>query len=140
MNLQPRGKTALVRGLPHCIGHRNEPDCKQVVVMPVIMPEIPHAYEVINGNTSEKRTLRGFLKKIEGLYGQARRVWLMDRAIPTEAVPEMRASDQEIFYLDAILLFAQDCFRTQVCAGKGRMALLGSKLCLIPALPQTLCA
>jgi hypothetical protein len=42
----------------------------------------------------------GFLNKIEALYGQARRVWLMDRGIPTEAVlAEMRASEREIFYL-----------------------------------------
>jgi transposase len=77
------------------------PDCKQVVVALVITPEgFPLAYEVMDGNTSDKTTLRGFLKKIEGLYGQARRVWLMDRGIPTEAIlAEMRASDQEMFYL-----------------------------------------
>jgi transposase len=77
------------------------PDCKQVVVALVITPEgFPLAYEVMDGNTSDKTTLRGFLKKIEGLYGKARRVWLMDRGIPTEAVlAEMRASEQEIFYL-----------------------------------------
>jgi transposase len=54
----------------------------------------------MDGNTSDKTTLRGFLKKIEGLYGKARRVWLMDRGIPTEAVlEEMRAAQQEMFYL-----------------------------------------
>ena len=77
------------------------PDCKQVVVALVITPEgFPLAYEVMDGNTSDKTTLRGFLKKIEDLYGQARRVWLMDRGIPTEAVlAEMRASGREMFYL-----------------------------------------
>jgi transposase len=77
------------------------PDCKQVVVALVITPEgFPLAYEVMDGNTSDKTTLRGFLKKIETLYGQARRVWLMDRGIPTEEVlAEMRASEREMFYL-----------------------------------------
>jgi transposase len=77
------------------------PDCKQVVVALVITPEgFPLAYEVMDGNTSDKTTLRGFLEKIEALYGKARRVWLMDRGIPTEAVlEEMRASDREMFYL-----------------------------------------
>jgi transposase len=77
------------------------PDCKQVVVALVITPEgFPLAYEVMDGNTSDKTTLRGFLKKIEGLYGKARRVWLMDRGIPAEAVlEEMRAAEQEMFYL-----------------------------------------
>ena len=77
------------------------PDCKQVVVALVITPDgFPLAYEVMDGNTSDKTTLREFFKKIEALYGQARRVWLMDRGIPTEAVlAEMRASEQEMFYL-----------------------------------------
>jgi transposase len=77
------------------------PDCKQVVVALVITPEgFPLAYEVMDGNTSDKTTLRGFLKKIETLYGQARRVWLMDRGIPTEAIlAEMRAAEREMFYL-----------------------------------------
>jgi transposase len=58
------------------------------------------AYEVMDGNTSDKTTLRGFLSKIEGLYGKARRIWLMDRGIPTEAVlQEMRGAEGEMFYL-----------------------------------------
>jgi transposase len=77
------------------------PDCKQVVVALVITPEgFPLAYEVMDRNTSDKTTLRGFLKKIEDLYGKARRVWLMDRGIPTEAVlEEMRIAEREMFYL-----------------------------------------
>jgi len=31
-------------------------------------------------------TLRGFLKKIEKTYGKAKRMWVMDRDIPTEAI------------------------------------------------------
>jgi transposase len=77
------------------------PDCKQVVIALVITPEgLPLAYEVMDGNTSDKTTLRGFLDKIEALYGQARRVWLMDRGIPTEALlQEMRSSRKETYYL-----------------------------------------
>ncbi|MDQ2898323.1 MAG: IS1634 family transposase, partial [Acidobacteriota bacterium] len=45
-------------------------------------------------------TPRNFLDKIESLYGQARRVWLMDRGIPTEALlEETRTSRQETLYL-----------------------------------------
>jgi hypothetical protein len=44
--------------------------------------------------------LRGFVDRIESLYGKARRVWLMDRGIPTEALlREMRTSREETFYL-----------------------------------------
>lgn len=77
------------------------PDCKQVVVALVITPEgFPLAYETMEGNTSDKTTLRGFLTQIENLYGKARRVWLMDRGIPTEAIlQEMREAERQMFYL-----------------------------------------
>lgn len=76
-------------------------DCKQVVIALVITPEgFPLAYEVLEGNTSDRTTLRGFLEKVESSYGKARRVWVMDRGIPTEEVlEEMRTSDHAIFYL-----------------------------------------
>jgi len=39
----------------------------------VITPTgLPLAYEVMDGNTSDKTTLRSFLGKIESLYGKAR--------------------------------------------------------------------
>jgi transposase len=77
------------------------PDCKQVVIALIVTPAgLPLAYEVMAGNTSEKTTLRDFLDRIESLYGKARRVWLMDRGIPTEALlREMRTTRQETFYL-----------------------------------------
>jgi len=46
---------------------------------------------VLAGNTADKTTLREFLAKIERLHGKARRTWIMDRGIPTEAtLKEMR--------------------------------------------------
>jgi transposase len=77
------------------------PDCVQVIIALVVTPEgYPLAYEVLPGNTSDKTTLQGFLEKIEKLYGKARRVWVMDRGIPTEAALEtMRASHPPIQYL-----------------------------------------
>jgi transposase len=76
-------------------------DCKQVVVALVVTPEgFPLAYEVMDGNTSDRTTLRDFLDKIEKQYGKARRIWVMDRGIPTEAVlQEMRNPEREIYYL-----------------------------------------
>jgi len=77
------------------------PDCRQVVIALIVTPAgLPLAYEVMAGNTSEKTTLGGFLDSIESLYGKARRVWLMDRGIPTEALlREMRTSRHQTFYL-----------------------------------------
>ena len=76
-------------------------DCRQVVIALVVTPEgFPLAYEVMEGNTSDRTTLRGFLAKIEAQYGRARRVWMMDRGIPTEEVlEEMRTPEREVFYL-----------------------------------------
>ena len=76
-------------------------DCVQVVIALVVTPEgLPLAYEVLPGNTSDKTTLRGFLERIERQYGKARRIWLMDRGIPTEAVlAEMRRADPPVRYV-----------------------------------------
>jgi hypothetical protein len=52
------------------------------------------------GNTSDKTTLRLFLQKIQAQYGQARRIWIMDRGIPTEeTLQEMRQSKPPVGYL-----------------------------------------
>jgi transposase len=76
-------------------------DCVQVVLALVVTPEgFPLAYEVMAGNTADKKTLRGFLQQIESLHGKAQRIWIMDRGIPTEEVlAEMRASDPPVSYL-----------------------------------------
>jgi transposase len=76
-------------------------DCVQVVIALVVTREgFPLAYEVMPGNTSDRTTLRGFLKRIEDLYGKAERIWVMDRGIPTEEVlEEMRHSQPPIHYL-----------------------------------------
>ena len=79
----------------------HRPDCVQVVIALVLTPEgLPLAYEVLSGNTSDKTTLRDFLGKIERQYGKARRIWLMDRGIPTEeTLAEMRQADPPVQYL-----------------------------------------
>ena len=85
----------------HGYSRDRRPDCPQVVIALVVTPEgLPLAYEVLPGNTKDSRTLRQFLTKIDTQYGKARRVWVMDRGIPTEAVlAEMRQSDPPVHYL-----------------------------------------
>ena len=77
------------------------PDCVQVVIALVVTPEgLPLAYEVLPGNTADKTTLRDFLARIERQYGKARRVWVMDRGIPTEeTLEQMRRADPPVHYL-----------------------------------------
>ena len=85
----------------HGYSRDKRPDCPQVVIALVVTPDgLPLAYEVLAGNTADSKTLRSFLGKIEAQYGKARRVWVMDRGVPTEAVlAEMRASDPPVQYL-----------------------------------------
>jgi len=85
----------------HGYSRDKRPDCPQVVIALVVTPDgLPLAYEVLPGNTADSKTLRLFLGKIERQYGKARRVWVMDRGVPTEAVlAEMRNSDPPVQYL-----------------------------------------
>jgi transposase len=85
----------------HGYSRDHRPDCVQVLIALVVTPEgLPLAYEVLAGNTADNTTLRGFLDNIERQYGKARRLWLMDRGIPTEEVlAEMRQSDPPVQYL-----------------------------------------
>ena len=64
-----------------------------MVIALIVTPDgFPLAYEVLNGNTSDKTTLPDFLKKIEAQYGKAQRIWVMDRGVPTEKIlKEMRS-------------------------------------------------
>ena len=96
------------------------PDCAQVIIALIVTPEgYPLAYEVLPGNTSDKTTLKGFLEKIEQLYGKANRVWVMDRGIPSEEVIEqMQQSDPKIHYL--------------VGTPKGRLSRLEAELVKLP--------
>jgi transposase len=95
-------------------------DCVQVVIALIVTPEgFPLCYEVMPGNTSDRTTLRSFLDKIEKQYGKARRVWVMDRGIPTEEVlKEMRQSETPVYYL--------------VGTPKGRLNKLESQLLSLP--------
>jgi hypothetical protein len=104
----------------HGYSRDKRPDCPQVVIALVVTPDgLPLAYEVLPGNTADCKTLRMFLARIEQQYGRARRVWVMDRGIPTEAVlAEMRGSDPPVQYL--------------VGTPKGRLSRLEKKLLAKP--------
>jgi hypothetical protein len=76
-------------------------DCVQVVIALIVTPEgLPLAYEMMPGNTADKTTLPAMLDLVQQRHGQAQRVWVMDRGIPTEAaLAQMRASDPPVHYL-----------------------------------------
>ena len=96
-------------------------DCVQVVIALVVTAEgFPLAYEVMAGNTSDRTTLKAFLEKIQSQYGKARRIWVMDRGIPTEELlQEMReATDPPLQYV--------------VGTPKGRLSKLEAALLALP--------
>jgi transposase len=85
----------------HGYSRDKRPDCPQLVIALVVTPDgLPLAYEVLPGNTADCKTPRDFRAKIEDQYGKARRIWVMDRGVPTEeTLAEMRTSDPPVSYL-----------------------------------------
>ncbi len=76
-------------------------DCVQVVVALIVTPEgLPLAYEMMTGDTADNTTLREMLETITRRYGQADRIWVMDRGIPTEEIlQELRQANVPVRYL-----------------------------------------
>lgn len=64
----------------------SRPDCKQVCLGLVVTPEgLPVAYEVFAGNRTDVTTLQEIVTLMEDKYGQAQRVWVVDRGMVSEA-------------------------------------------------------
>jgi transposase len=64
----------------------HRPDCQQLVLALIVNPEgFPCSYEVFNGNRADVTTLEVILRMVERKYGKARRIWVMDRGIVSEA-------------------------------------------------------
>lgn len=64
----------------HSRDHR--PDCKQVCIALVVTREgLPLGYEVFAGNRTDVTTVEEIVGTMEARYGQARRVWVMDRGM-----------------------------------------------------------
>jgi transposase len=78
---QARGNTLAARGYSR--DHR--PDCPQVCIGLVVTPEgLPVAYEVFQGNRVDVTTVEEIVEAMEGKYGQAERIWVLDRGMVSE--------------------------------------------------------
>lgn len=61
------------------------PDCKQVNLGLVVTPEgLPIGYEVFAGNTADVATVEDMIRLMEEKYGQAKRIWVLDRGMVSE--------------------------------------------------------
>jgi transposase len=64
----------------HSRDHRS--DCKQVCIALVVTREgMPLGYEVFGGNRVDVTTVEHIVDTMEGRYGKAHRVWVMDRGM-----------------------------------------------------------
>jgi hypothetical protein len=63
----------------------SRPDCKQVCIGLIVTDEgMPLGYEVFAGNTGDSTTVQQMVEQIEGQYGRANRVWVLDRGMVSE--------------------------------------------------------
>jgi transposase len=63
----------------------HRPDCKQVNIGLVVTPEgLPIGYEIFAGNTADVTTVEDMVEMMEAKYGQAKRLWVMDRGMISE--------------------------------------------------------
>ncbi|MEX1045638.1 MAG: IS1634 family transposase [Chthoniobacterales bacterium] len=61
-------------------------DCKQVCLGLVCTPEgLPLNFEVFAGNRADVTTVKDIVRKMEDRFGQAERIWVMDRGMVSEA-------------------------------------------------------
>src|SRR5882672_8123470 len=64
---------------------RDRPDCEPLVIALIVNSEgFPFSYETFDGNRSDVSTMETILRMVERKYGQARRIWVMDRGIVSE--------------------------------------------------------
>jgi transposase len=63
----------------------SRPDCLQVCIGLVVTEEgIPLGYEVFAGNTHDSKTIPDIVAAMEAKYGQAQRIWVLDRGMVSE--------------------------------------------------------
>lgn len=64
----------------------HRPDCAQLVIAIVVRPEgFPLSYEVFDGKRADVTTLEEILDQVEAKHGRARRIWVLDRGMVSEA-------------------------------------------------------
>jgi hypothetical protein len=60
-------------------------DCPQVCIGLIVTEEgIPLGYEVFAGNTHDSKTIPDIVAAMEAKYGQAQRIWVLDRGMVSE--------------------------------------------------------
>ena len=71
----------------------HRPDCKQVCIALVVSRcGMPLGHEVFDGNRHDSTTVEEIVRTMESRYGQADRIWVMDRGMGVGRLPGRRSS------------------------------------------------
>ena len=104
----------------------HRPDCKQVCIALVVSREgMPLGYEVFAGNRTDVTTVEDIVEKIEGQYGAAGRIWVMDRGMVSEENLEYLKDRGNGRYIvgtpkSQLKRFEQQMLLKRLAAGAGR--------------------
>jgi transposase len=63
----------------------HRPDCEPMVIALIVNSEgFPFSYETFNGHRADVSPMETILRLVERKYGQARRIWVLDRGVVNE--------------------------------------------------------
>jgi transposase len=76
----------------------HRPDCKQIVLALVVTPDgFPLYHEVFAGNTHDAVAFPKIVRTMTARFGAARRVWVLDRGIATQANLDFLHAERQSF-------------------------------------------
>ena len=83
-----------------------------------LLEGFPVAYEVLAGNRQDRTTLEDLLKAVEAKYGAARRTWIFDRGVVSEAnLQRLREHVPPLPYVVGTPKSAMKAFETSLVEG-----------------------
>ncbi len=111
----------------------HRPDCKQVTIALVVSRGgMPLGYEVFAGNRNDATTLEEIVAHVEGLYGRASRIWVMDRGMGSEENVELLREGGRRYILGTPKSSLRK-FERELLSGDWRQVHAGLEVCLVPA-------
>jgi Transposase DDE domain len=113
----------------------HRPDCKQVnIALVVSRCGMPLGYQIFAGNRHDATTLQQMVGHIEGLYGRANRIWVLDRGMVSEQnVAFLRGGGRR--YIVGTAKSSLKKFERELLASDWKQVHAGLEVRLVPA-PQ----
>jgi transposase len=111
----------------------HRPDCKQVnIALVVSRCGMPLGYQIFAGNRHDTTTLKEMVGHIEGLYGRAHRIWVLDRGMVSEEnVAFLREGGRH--YIVGTAKSALKRFERELLASDWKQVHEGLEVRLVPA-------